>query len=148
MKVSGIFQAGICCFTPKIKKTNPISDYLPLILAKIILIHSWAYWNLYSVKQLKRSIKLGVEDFSIGKKNPLIYFSLITKTRSSKRNYIFNLPMFMARHRGKSEPLFSSKCIQLRCAIELLNHNPWLQRTRFQKFPHWLISCTAFNVNT
>lgn len=30
----------------RLKKKNPISDCLPLILTKIILIHSWAYWSL------------------------------------------------------------------------------------------------------
>lgn len=55
--------------------------------------------SLYSAKQLEESIKLGVEDFSTGK-NSLIYFSLITESRSIKINYNFNLLMFMAKHKG------------------------------------------------
>lgn len=78
---------------------------------------------LYSAKQLEESIKLDVEDFSTGK-NSLIYFSLITKSRSIKINYNFNLFMFMAKHKGSPSLYFSTKCIQLRCAIEFLNHNP------------------------
>lgn len=79
--------------------------------------------TLYSAKQLEDAIKLGVEDFSTGK-NSLIYFLLITKSRSIKINYNFNLFMFMAKYKGSQSPYFSSKCIQLRWAIEFLNHNP------------------------